>query len=129
MATQSAVIWDETFTAENDLSTKQFFAVELSGADQVDVCDNASDRVLGILQNKPKAGEEAVVRILGKSKAVSDGSGTAIAPADLVGTDANGRIVKKTADADRLAGISNGTSSASGTVIEIFLTFGAQRAS
>ncbi len=32
---------DLSFKAENDLSAKQYFIVEMSAEDQVDVCDNA----------------------------------------------------------------------------------------
>lgn len=128
MASESAAVWDESFKATADLSSYQFYAVELTAKDTVGLCNNAGDRVIGILQNKPKQYEAAVVRMLGKSKWVSDGSGTAIAAGDTVGTDSGGKAVKKTADAALVGGISNDASSADGIVIEVFLTFGAQRA-
>ena len=46
MSTQSGFKWDESFRAENDLSAKQYYAVEYSGVDQVDVADAAADRAI-----------------------------------------------------------------------------------
>src|SRR6266850_1972697 len=96
MASDKAV-WDESFKADVDLSAKQFFAMKLkaAAADTITIAAAATDRCLGILQNKPTAAHAADIRILGLSKAVSDGSGTAIAVGDYVGPDTNGRLVKK----------------------------------
>ena len=129
MATEGAFVYDETFKNTTDLSAKQYFSMKLSAADTVAICSAATDQVIGILQNNPTANQGATVRLLGRSKAVTDGSGTAIAFGDKLGTDANGRLMKKTADTDLVAGFSNGASSASGTKIDVFLTLGAQRAS
>jgi len=122
MATEMAVFDIGWCKAENDLSSKQYYFVELSGVDQVDVCDGATDKAIGVLQNKPTAGHAAQVRVLGVSKVVSDGSGTAIGVGDYVGTDANGKAVKKSADHDFVAGIALDASSADGTIIRVLLT-------
>lgn len=58
---------DLTFIAAADLSAKQYYAVYLSAANSVDV-SGANGKVIGILQNKPTAGQEAVVRSIGVSK-------------------------------------------------------------
>jgi len=121
MATEMAV-FDISAKAENDLSSKQYYFVELSAADQVDVCDNAADKPIGVLQNKPTQYHAAQVRVLGISKVVSDGSSTAIAVGDYVGTDANGKAVKKSSDTNYVAGIALDASSADGTVIRVLLT-------
>jgi len=115
-------VFDMSFKAENDLSSKQYYLVELSGTDQVDVCDNAGDKPVGVLQNKPTAGAAAQVRVLGISKVVSDGSSTNIAVGDYVGTDGNGKAVKKATDTDHVVGIALDASSADGTVIRVLLT-------
>lgn len=115
-------VFDKTFKAENDLSTKQFYIVELSGFEQVDVCDGAGDKPLGVLRNKPKAGAGADVRILGISEVVSDGSGTAISVGDDVGTNGSGKAVKKTTNNDLALGIALSASSADGTIINVLLT-------
>lgn len=113
MAQQSSVIWDETYMTNSDLSTggvgpgssKQFQAVKLVAVAAsnlgfgCDIVAAATDRVLGILQNKPGLNHGAEVRIYGYSKAVVDGSGTAIAVGDTLGPNASGVLIKKvTAD-------------------------------
>ena len=120
-------VFDESFSAENDLSAKQFYAVELSAANQVDVCDALDDLVIGVLQNKPEANQAAQVRMLGITRWVSDGSSTAIAAGDYVRTDASGKAVKcptATEEHNRAAGIALSASSADGTIIDVFLTPG-----
>ena len=128
MTTQSAAVYDESFVAENDLSTTgQYRFVELSGADQVDVCDGATDRVLGVLQNKPKAGEAGTVRILGITKVIA---GEQLATRmTTVGTDNQGRAVAKSTDGNFVAGFNLDTAGAAGEIIRVLLTPGGQRAS
>jgi hypothetical protein len=121
MATQSSFVWDESFKANSDLSAKQFFCVKITAADTVDLTSGATDRVIGILQDKPKSGHAGGVRILGMSKAVSDGSGTSIAAGDYVGTDGNGRVIKKATADYSVCGIALDASSALGTVIRVLL--------
>jgi hypothetical protein len=90
----------QTFTAENDLRTKQFYIVELSGDNQIDVADAATDRGLGVLHNKPNSGEAAAVMTLqgARTPAAMDGT-TDIAANDLLGPNSSGVLVKKaTAD-------------------------------
>lgn len=113
------------FTAENDLSAKQFYFAEAGGsADTVDVCDNAGDLVLGVICNKPTAGQAVELQAYGVAKVIAGGN---VAFGDRVGTDANGKAVTKTADADRVAGIAM-KAGVSGDIIEVMLTPGAQRA-
>lgn len=120
--TTEAFVWDESFKAEQDLSAKQYYAMELSAADQVDTCDGLQDKVIGILQNKPAAaGRAAQVRILGITKWVSDGSGTAIAVGDYVGTSAAGKAIKKATNDYTVRGIALDASSADGAVIRVLL--------
>lgn len=125
MSIQSKEVLDVSAKAENDLSSKQFYAVELSAADQVDVCDNAADTVLGILQNEPKANEAANVRVLGISQAITDGSGTPIAVHDPLKTNGSGKLIKAVTNNDKLVGRALGASSADGTIIPVLLTPGA----
>lgn len=120
MSTQ-AFLWDHSFKAENDLSAKQYYIVEYSGVDQVDVCDAAADRGIGVLQNEPAAGQAAKVRLMGISMVVSDGSGTAIAAGDHVGPGATGKAVKKATADYSVIGIAMDASSADGTVIRVLM--------
>jgi len=122
MSFELRLVDDIPCKAENSLVAKQFYAVELSGANlQVDACDNAGDTVFGILQNKPAAGNAASVRTEGITKWVSDGSGTAIVVGDFVGTGATGKAVKKATANDKVRGIALEASSADGTIIAVYL--------
>ena len=63
-----------TFTAAADLSAKQYHFVVLASATTVNVATAITNAPIGILQNDPEAGEQAVVRISGVSKVVADGT-------------------------------------------------------
>ena len=77
-----------TADAGGDLSAAQFKFVKLS-AGQVVVCTAITDKVLGILQNKPDAaGKAAQVLMSGITKLSAD---SAIAVDDLVGTSTDGQ--------------------------------------
>lgn len=58
-----------TYEAGEDLSAKQYYLVYLSSADTVSAC-GANGKAIGILQNEPESGEEAVVALTGISKFV-----------------------------------------------------------
>ena len=100
MATQSNLT-TISLKAAADLSTKQFYAVQVSAADTVNVASAAGQKVIGFLQDKPSAaGRTALVAVYGVSKAVA---GAAVAAGALVKTLANGKVddasVVATADA------------------------------
>ena len=82
---------DMTFIAENDLSAAQYHWVELSGTFQVDTTDAATDKLFGILQNKPNIGEMAQVRRAGVSKILA-GSGD-LSVGEAVACDGDGKGV------------------------------------
>ncbi len=120
MATQGKSIDDVTAAAGADFNTKQYLFVYLTAANTVSVCDSITDQPLGVLQNNPPSGGEARVRRRGRSKVVSDGSGTAIAVGDPVRSDTAGKAVKATTG-QVYAGMSLSASAASGTIIEVDL--------
>lgn len=93
---------DLNFKAENDLSALQYRIVEMSAEDQVDVCDAAGDVIRGILQNKPTAGQRAIVRVFGVSRLKANAAGLAVGAA--WGTDGNGRGIAKVANKDIIGG-------------------------
>jgi hypothetical protein len=93
----STPIWEETFIAAADLSTKQYYFVELTAARTVNVCNAATDKPVGVLQNKPQSGEEAKVMIVGKTPVDSD---SALAVGDLIGTAADGQADAKVPGTD-----------------------------
>jgi hypothetical protein len=77
MAYESPSINLGTLTAAADLSSKQYYFVKLASATTVNVCSAITDLPIGILQNNPESGEQAVVQIFGISKVVADGTITA----------------------------------------------------
>ena len=91
-----------------DLSALQYHFVTLSADNTVEVCNNAADVVVGVLQNKPH-GETtkpavARVRVMGVSRIVPDAS-AGLAVASFVGPNASGEGVAKTADKARHSGL------------------------
>ena len=92
MALQSNGI-DISRVAGADLSASQYLAVKLNSSGQV-VVAGAGEAAIGILQNKPGAGQAATVRVGGASKAKA--GGTIAAGAD-VAANSSGAIVVATA--------------------------------
>lgn len=119
-----ARLQDASFEAEQDLSTKQYYAVEYgAAAGQVDLADANGDYIVGILQNKPKAGEAACVRCIPgtSTKAVVNGSGTAIGYGDPLKVAAGGKLVKAASDKDFVVARAEGASTADGDIIDVRL--------
>ena len=114
-------VHSDSYEANSDLSAKQFYCVKMVGLDTIDVCSAATDDCCGILQNDPKQGWAANVMHLGTCKAVSDGSGTAISPGDLVGTNASGMLVKKATADYGIVGQALDASNAQGIIIGVRL--------
>jgi len=75
-----------TFTAAADLSAKQYHFVVLASATTVNVCTAITNAPIGILQNNPESGQQAIVRIFGMSKVVADGT---LAAGNFIGTSAD----------------------------------------
>ena len=86
MAYESPGIDIGTFTAAADLSGKQYHFVVLASATTVNVATAITNAPIGILQNDPESGEQAVVRISGVSKVVADGT---LAAGNFIGTSAD----------------------------------------
>jgi len=115
----------ETFEAAADLSAKQFYIMKLASATTINVADSAAVAI-GVLQDKPKSGEQGNVAMIGAggiSRVVSDGSGTAIAAGDRVKANASGKAVKAATDKDRAIGLAREASSADGTIIAVDFGF------
>lgn len=112
-------ILETTFDAETDLRTKQYYFVELgTNANEVDVCDGATDLPIGVLQNEPNIGEGANVRILGTTKVIAS---TTILKGAYVGTTNEGKAVTKSTAKDIVRGIALEAATAAGDLIEILL--------
>jgi hypothetical protein len=77
--------------ANADLSAKQFFCIKVTTtAGKVDLNTTSGGPVIGILQNKPKSGEEAMVATAGVSKCVA---GAAVSMGDLLMSDGAGKVI------------------------------------
>lgn len=86
-----------SFTAGGTLSSSQYLAVKLSADDTVVICTAATDKPIGILQNKPASGATAEVCVFGLTKWQGDSDLTA---GDLVGPSADGQADGKTSGVD-----------------------------
>lgn len=126
MATQSgARIADGGWKAAADLRTKQYYAVEVTGADTVNVCNAAADVAIGILDNKPNMNDPAEVVHFGPTQAITDGSSTNIAAGDRLGPNSSGKLVKKATADDSVCAIALGASTTDGAIIRVFVLPGA----
>ena len=95
MAVGGGWVWDESFTANADLNAYQYHAVTTgSVAREVKVGTGGSSPIpLGILQNDPNVGSEAVVRLMGKTKAwVSASTGTDVSAGDFLTCGSQGHM-------------------------------------
>jgi hypothetical protein len=86
-----------TLVAGADLSAAQYKFVEIGAGGVVTVCNAATDKPIGVLQNAPKSGEEAEVVVSGGTKVVSSGN---IAIGSQIGTDATGKAAVLVAGTD-----------------------------
>lgn len=96
---QSVRDFEVTLTSTNDLSLKTLYIVKVDTAnDHACVLASAgTDPIVGVLQNKPKAGSGALVRFIGTSKVIAGGT---ITRGDLVTSDANGKAVTTVTNKD-----------------------------
>lgn len=84
--------------ATADLSADQYLCVKCDNTGKIALCDTLAEKVMGILQNKPLAGQGADVMVTGISKAVASGSITA---GDKLEVTAAGKV--QTAVSDQIA--------------------------
>lgn len=76
-----------SIVAGEDLSAAQFKFVKIS-AGAVIVCTGATDKPLGVLQNKPTSGQAAEVMTMGTTKVQAD---AALTIGDSIGSSADGQ--------------------------------------
>lgn len=97
MAYDGTTPMDWSFPAGADLSAAQYKFVELNSGGDVTVCNAATDKPIGILQNKPTSGKMATVRVVGISKVQAD---AALTRGTLIGTSADGQADPKVVGTD-----------------------------
>ena len=86
-----------TLVAGEDLSAKQYYFVKINTSGQAVLCAGATDKPIGVLQNDPASGEEAVITVVGGSKVVASAS---IDEGVLIGTASTGKADAKTPGTD-----------------------------
>ena len=93
MAFESDGIDLGVFTAGADLSSRQFYFMKLVSATEVSVCSAITDVVIGVLQNNPATGEQAIVRVFGLSKISANES---LSYGHVIGTSSDGQASRVT---------------------------------
>lgn len=101
----------------SSLATKQYYIVKQHTDGTMILAAAGTDKIVGVLQNKPDVGNAALVRIGGTTKVVAGGT---ISVGAWVTADSNGKAVATTTDKDVVLGKYLGAASASsGDVIEV----------
>lgn len=104
-------------TGASTLAAKQFYIVKQHTDGTIILAAAATDKILGVLQNKPAVGSPALVRIGGTTKVVAGG---AINPGAWVTSDSNAKAVATTTDKDVVFGKYLGAAAAAdGDIIEV----------
>jgi hypothetical protein len=94
------------FKAVSDLTAKQFYIVKASSTEnEIALAAAATDKLIGVLTNKPLSGETADVyarNAAGTGKVIAGGT---VAINDYITSDANGKAVATTTSGDQILGI------------------------
>lgn len=119
---QSVRDFEKSLLSTNDLSTKQFYivAVDTANDESLILGAAATDPIIGVLQNKPKAGAAALYRFLGTTKVIAGGT---ITRGDFVTSDGNGKAVTTTSSSNATVGIAL-VSAVAGDIFEVQLAVG-----
>jgi Uncharacterized conserved protein (DUF2190) len=119
---QEVMGFEKSNVSTNDLSAKQYYivAVDTSNDSAVVLAAAATDPIVGVLRNKPKAGAAAVYRFLGTSKVIAGGT---ITRGDFITSDANGKAITTTTASNATLGIAL-QSAVAGDIFEVQLNVG-----
>jgi hypothetical protein len=115
---QSIKDFEKTFIAAADLSSSKYCIVKLDTNGKAAIATLATDNIIGVLQNKPKAGEAAIVRFLGTTKVQAS---TGITLGAFVTATAAGQGVTTTTDKANIIGRALETATAQNDLIEVLL--------
>lgn len=86
-----------TLEAGADLSSSQYNFVKLDSSGDAVECSAVTDKPVGVLQNKPTAGQAAEIVVVGLTKVSTN---AALAIGDLVGTSSDGQAAAYVAGTD-----------------------------
>jgi len=105
--------------AGESMTDKQHYIVQLDAAGKIEVGEGATDLLVGVLQNTPAAGEQAVYAFTGTAKVKAGGT---VGVGAWVTSDTGGKAVATTTDGDVVIGRYLGTAAAAdGDLIEVQL--------
>lgn len=115
---QAVKDFEKTLDAGADLSTKQFYIVKLDSNANLVLGAAGTDKLVGVLQNKPQSGEGGLFRFSGTTKVVAGGTITAGA---WITSDGSGKAIATTTDKNVAIGQAlEGASS--GDIFEVLLS-------
>src|SRR4051794_34666153 len=101
------------------MTDKQFYIVQFDASGNIEVAEGATDLLVGVLQNTPASGEQAVYAYTGTAKVKAGG---VIGVGAWVTTDGNGKAVATTTDRNVVIGRYMGAAScADGDLVEVQL--------
>lgn len=115
---QSIKDFERTFVCgASSLAAKQYYVVKQHTDGTMILAAVATDKIVGVLQNKPGVGAPALVRFGGTTKVIAGG---AINPGAWVTSDGNGAVIATTTDKDVVLGKYLGTAAAAASdIIEV----------
>jgi hypothetical protein len=117
MANQSPFVWDETFYANEDLSSSQFFIVKstgVSGSNKLAALCSSSTGTgtacgIGVIQNAPTSTHAVTVRLAGRSIIVASSSST-ISYGAYITSSSEGKALTCATSGDHVLGIARSAS-------------------
>jgi hypothetical protein len=125
MAKYSGWGLDLSFKADVDFSASQWCLVRpASTAGYVELANTANSSVLGVIQNDPKAGEEATVRVLGTTKVRSNADASALSWGRFLKSGSDGMVagyLSYAASVNAVGLCLEALSSGSGILTEMFV--------
>ena len=120
---QGLYLLDLTKKAGADFSTTGQYLIVKKGTNEGEVAlatSATAEVLLGVLQNKPKQNEAALVRMLGTSKVVAGGT---VTDGQYVTSNGSGQAIATTTDKNAVIGIAM-ESAVVNDIFEIFLVHG-----
>ena len=109
-------------TGASTLIAKQYYLVKQHTDGTLILASAATDKFVGVLQNKPAVGAAGIVRFIGTTKVIAGGT---INPGDLVTANSDGKVVATTTTKDRVLGTAIlKAACSSGDIIEVLLHIG-----
>lgn len=116
-------VYDDSMMPDSDFRLKQFYPVKLASTKNfVTAITAATDKVYGIVQDKPNTGQASRIAKIGRWSARVDGSGTAIGIGDPLGPNAAGTaLIKKTTADFAICAVALDVCTVAGGIIDVDL--------